>query len=70
MADGRVDLMQVIKGGQEEPVLLLNERCPDGPRYEVINLGIPHLTSAQIVSLFLAEGVPLPAAFTAVTRNS
>jgi lysophospholipase L1-like esterase len=37
----------------------LNERCPSGRRYEVINLGIPHLTSAQIVSLFLAEAVPL-----------
>lgn len=44
------------------PVLLeraLNEGCVDGPRYEVLNLGIPHLTSAEIVSLFLAEGLPL-----------
>ncbi|HYC55347.1 MAG TPA: SGNH/GDSL hydrolase family protein [Candidatus Binatia bacterium] len=38
---------------------ILNERCADGPRFEVINLGIPHLTSAEIVSLFLAEAVPL-----------
>lgn len=28
-------------------------------RYEVINLGIPHLESDQILSLFLAEAVPL-----------
>jgi hypothetical protein len=38
---------------------ILNERCPAGPHYEVVNLGIPHLTSTQIVSLFLAEAVPL-----------
>ena len=38
---------------------LLNERCMDGHRYEVINLGIPHLDSGQIASLFLHEGVPL-----------
>lgn len=36
----------------------LQERCP-GVRYEVINLGIPHLTTAQILALFLAEGVQL-----------
>lgn len=28
-------------------------------RYEVMNFGIPHLTSAEIVALFLAEAVPL-----------
>ncbi len=31
-----------------------------GPgRFEVINLGIPHLQSAEILALFLAEGLPL-----------
>ncbi|HYC00188.1 MAG TPA: SGNH/GDSL hydrolase family protein [Candidatus Limnocylindrales bacterium] len=38
---------------------ILNERCTHGQRFEVINLGIPHLTSDQIVSLFTAEGLPL-----------
>jgi lysophospholipase L1-like esterase len=36
----------------------LNERCPDS-RFEVINLGIPHLSSSQIRSLFEAEALPL-----------
>ena len=38
---------------------VLNEQCGEGPRYEVINLGIPHLRSDQILSLFLAEALPL-----------
>ncbi|MHC5065234.1 MAG: SGNH/GDSL hydrolase family protein, partial [Planctomycetota bacterium] len=36
---------------------MLNEECE--AEYEVINLGIPHLTSASILSLFEAEAVPL-----------
>jgi hypothetical protein len=37
---------------------LLGERCPS-QRVEVLNLGIPPLESDQILSLFLAEGLPL-----------
>jgi hypothetical protein len=37
----------------------LNERCKSQQKYEVINLGIPHLTSQMIHDLFIAEGVPL-----------
>lgn len=37
---------------------LLRSQCR-GVEFEVINLGIPHLTSAQILALFLAEGVRL-----------
>lgn len=38
---------------------LLEQRCPDERRIEVINLGIPHQSSAQILALFRAEGLPL-----------
>jgi lysophospholipase L1-like esterase len=38
---------------------LLNERSPDERKFEVINLGIPHERSDQMVALFLAEAVPL-----------
>jgi lysophospholipase L1-like esterase len=37
----------------------LNERCQGSPAVEVINLGIPHQTSGNIVALFLAEALPL-----------
>lgn len=37
----------------------LNERCKSQQKFEVINLGIPHLTSSMIRELFIAEGVPL-----------
>lgn len=37
---------------------ILDRRCP-GQAYEVLNLGIPHLTSSHIRALFLAEGVAL-----------
>lgn len=37
----------------------LGERCADNQRYEVINLGIPHLDSGNIAALFLAEGIAL-----------
>jgi hypothetical protein len=37
---------------------MLNERCKSNA-YEVINLGIPHLTADNIYSLFIAEGLPL-----------
>ena len=37
---------------------LLNDACPKH-KFEVINLGIPHLDSEQILSLFLNEAVPL-----------
>ena len=37
---------------------MLDERCPKQD-FEVINLGIPHLLSDEIVALFLAEGLPL-----------
>ena len=38
---------------------MLNTRCTQGKRFEVINFAIPHSTSAMIASLFLAEGLPL-----------
>ena len=37
---------------------LLQAACPT-KTFEVINLGIPHLTSTQILALFTAEGAPL-----------
>jgi lysophospholipase L1-like esterase len=43
------------------PVLLersLNRQCSER-RFEVINLGIPHLRSQEILALFQAEGLPL-----------
>ncbi len=44
------------------PVLLeesLNSNCDGGKRFEVINLGIPHLKASQIAALFFAEGAHL-----------
>lgn len=44
------------------PVLLqreLTRTATDGRRYEVINFGVPHATSDNILALFLAEGLPL-----------
>ncbi|MDH3521196.1 MAG: SGNH/GDSL hydrolase family protein [Myxococcales bacterium] len=38
---------------------MLNQRAPEGTRFEVLNLGIPHATSDHILSLFLAEGLQL-----------
>ena len=38
---------------------ILNGQAPDGTRFEVINFGIPHAISDNMVALFLAEGVPL-----------
>ncbi|MFN8178652.1 MAG: SGNH/GDSL hydrolase family protein [bacterium] len=38
--------------------VLLGRRCP-ATRYEVLNLGIPHLMSDEIVALFSAEALPL-----------
>jgi lysophospholipase L1-like esterase len=37
----------------------LNEDSRSKGRFEVINLGIPHLQSEQILALFLAEAIPL-----------
>ncbi len=37
----------------------LNVRCKSERKYEVINFGIPHLTSTMIRELFIAEGLPL-----------
>lgn len=37
----------------------LNERCSGDIRFEVINLGIPHLRSTNIYALFLAEVIRL-----------
>ncbi len=37
----------------------LNERCQGARTFEVINFGIPHMSSGQIADLFLAEAVPL-----------
>ena len=36
---------------------MLNRRCDNAYRYEVINFGIPHLKSDQILALFLSEGL-------------
>jgi len=38
---------------------MLNERCANTNHYEVINFGIPHLKSDQILAMFLSEGLPL-----------
>src|SRR5262249_40456783 len=38
---------------------MLAEPCRGRARYQVINLAIPHLMSAEILSLFLAEAVSL-----------
>ncbi|MFQ5510413.1 MAG: SGNH/GDSL hydrolase family protein [Candidatus Krumholzibacteriia bacterium] len=38
---------------------LLNRQRPGDDRFEVINFGIPHLKSGQILSLFKAEALPL-----------
>jgi len=38
---------------------ILNQKCQGKRRFEVINLGIPHMHSATIYSLFLAEALPL-----------
>lgn len=37
----------------------LSQRLAAGSRAEVINLGIPHLRSEEILALFRAEGLPL-----------
>jgi len=37
----------------------LNQKKDESARFEVVNLGIPHLTSGQILALFLKEGLPL-----------
>jgi hypothetical protein len=37
----------------------LNDACRDTQRYEVINLGVPHLLSQNITALFLTEGLGL-----------
>jgi lysophospholipase L1-like esterase len=37
----------------------LNENAVGGQRFEVINFGIPHATSASIAAMFLAEGLEL-----------
>lgn len=39
--------------------LILNEKCTNGPRFEVINFGIPHSSSSNLAALFLAEGISL-----------
>jgi len=38
---------------------ILNQECQSGQVFEVLNLGIPHLTSDQILSLFVTEALPL-----------
>ena len=38
---------------------MLNERAGSGKRFEVINFGIPHATTNNILALFLSEGVRL-----------
>jgi lysophospholipase L1-like esterase len=37
----------------------LNSQCQSGLKYEVINLGIPHLNSQMIRELYIAEALPL-----------
>jgi hypothetical protein len=51
-----------VRDAQTYPYFLeqiLNQRCHPGERYEVINLGIPHLKSDQLQALFCAECLPL-----------
>lgn len=36
---------------------VLNDACDGGPKFEVLNLGVPHLTSGQIVALLREEGL-------------
>jgi lysophospholipase L1-like esterase len=38
---------------------LLNQGCPNGPKFEVLNLAIPKSSSDNILALFLAEVLPL-----------
>lgn len=38
---------------------LLERECDGMRRFEVINLGVPHLTSEEIVQLFRTDGLPL-----------
>jgi lysophospholipase L1-like esterase len=38
---------------------VLNQRSGGAPRYEVVNFGVPHSTSSNILAMFLAEGLPL-----------
>ena len=38
---------------------LLNQEAENGTSFEVINLAVPHLTSEEILSLFMAEVLPL-----------
>ena len=38
---------------------MLNERCTRDSHFEVVNFGIPHLKSDQILALLLNEGLPL-----------
>jgi hypothetical protein len=38
---------------------MLQRECGGAARFEVINLGIPHLTSEEIVRLFRNDGLPL-----------
>ena len=37
----------------------LNRHCDAPLRFEVLNLGIPHLNSREVAALFLEEGIPL-----------
>ncbi|UCE85823.1 MAG: hypothetical protein JSU66_16085 [Deltaproteobacteria bacterium] len=38
---------------------ILNERSAGAPRFEVINFGVPHAISDNLVAMFVAEGIPL-----------
>jgi lysophospholipase L1-like esterase len=38
---------------------ILSRTASPGTRFEVLNFGIPHSTSANLVALFVAEGLPL-----------
>ena len=38
---------------------VLNDRSSGNQRFEVINLGVPHLTAENVYTLFLAEGIQL-----------
>jgi lysophospholipase L1-like esterase len=38
---------------------LLNGRAGGDPRFEVLNLGLPHMTAEQILAIFFQEALPL-----------
>lgn len=49
---------------------MLNGACPGEREFEVINFGIPHLTSSQVLALYLSEGIELDPDFITLYSGS